>query len=378
MDFAFNEDTLAVRELVAQIFEDHCSHERSTEIEHGGGWFDEELWQELVKSNLVGITVPEEFGGAGMSIIEACVVLEQVGKYCAPVPLHAALILGAMPIAEFGSAAQRKRLLPAAAESGAIITAALAEVGLSNPAKPRVTATRDGDGWRLDGEKTGVPAAGKASCILVPARTEDGNVGVFLVAPDADGVTIEEQQVINWERLGRLRLSGVAVSDADVLGDVSEGAKIVDWIVDRALVGNTATMVGIAAEATRRTAIYMTERKQFNRPLGSFQGVQLRTADAYIDTEAMRAVLWQAAWRVSEGLRAGAEVRVAKWWAARAGDRIVHSVQHLHGGIGADQDYPIHRYFLWAQQLMVTFGASNQQLAELGKLLVSDDGRPSF
>ncbi len=378
MDFSFSEDTEAVRDLVSQIFEDHCGHERSAEIEHGDAWFDEDLWQELVKSNLTGITIPDEFGGAGMGIIEACAMLEQVGKYCAPVPLHAALILGALPIAEFGTPAQCQRLLPAAAESGAIITAALAEVGLSDPAKPRLTATREGDGWRLDGEKTGVPAAGKASCILVPARTDDGGVGVFLVDPTADGVVIEEQQVINWERQGLLRFSGVMVSRGDVLGDVGDGAEIVEWIVERALLGISATMVGLAAEATRRTAVYMSERRQFGRPLGSFQGVQLRTADAYIDTEAMRVVLWQAAWRVSEGLRAGAEVRTAKWWASRAGDRVVHSVQHLHGGIGADQDYPIHRYFLWAQQLMVTLGGSNQQLAELGKLLVSDEGRPSF
>jgi len=191
-------------------------------------------------------------------------------------------------------------------------------------------------------------------------------------------VAIEEQQVINWERQGLLKLASVQVSDADVLGDAGQGAEIVNWIVERAMLGNAATMVGLAGEATRRTAIYMSERKQFGRFLGSFQGVQLRTADAYIDTEAMRAVLWQAAWRVSEGLRASAEVRVAKWWAARAGDRIVHSVQHLHGGIGSDQDYPIHRYFLWAQQLMVTLGGSTQQLAELGKLLVSEDQRPSF
>jgi len=114
MDFSFNEDTLAVQELVGQIFEDRCSHERSRDIEHGGAWFDEDLWQELVKSNLVGITVPEEFGGAGMGLIEACVMLEQVGKYCAPVPLYSALILGALPIAKFGSQAQREPSLRSA------------------------------------------------------------------------------------------------------------------------------------------------------------------------------------------------------------------------------------------------------------------------
>jgi alkylation response protein AidB-like acyl-CoA dehydrogenase len=377
MDFSFTEDQDSVRELVRQIFEDRCSHERSRELENSGVWFDQDLWQELVKSHLAGITVPEEFGGMGFGIMEACLVLEEVGRHCAPVPFLSTLILGGMPLAEFGSEAQCKKWLVPAAESGAVLTAALAEVGSSNPARPRVKATLDGDGWVLEGEKIGVPAASMASVILVPAATGDGQCGVFLVEPGADGVELEEQKRINWEPTGALRLSGVRVGPDGVLGDPTAGQAMVEWIVDRAQLGITATLLGVSHEALRRTAEYLGERQQFGRPLGTFQAVQSRCADAYIDIEAMRGVLWQAAWRISEGRRSGAEVRVAKWWAARAGDRVVHSAQHLHGGIGSDVDYPIHRFFLWAQELATCLGGAGQQLSELGALLTSDDQRPT-
>ena len=376
MDFSYNEDQEAVGELIGQILEDRCSLDRSKEVEATDAWFDEDLWQDIVKASLAGLTIPEEFGGSGFGLIEACLALEATGRYCAPIPLLAHLITGAMPIAEFGSLEQKKKWLIPAAESGAILTAALAEVGLSNPAHPRVTATPDGDGWRLQGEKTSVPAAAGASAILVPAATSADDVGIFIVEPGAEGVEIELQRAINWERQGQLRLAGVRVGADALLGDASSGRAMVEWIVDRAQVGIAATMVGIAYEATRQTAAYLTERKQFGRPLGSFQATQMRLADAYIDTEAIRAVTVQAAWRLEEGLRARAEVRSAKWWACRAGDRVVHSAQHLHGGIGSDADYPIHRYFLAAMQLMATLGGSNQQLAELGAMLVSDEERP--
>ena len=137
-------------------------------------------------------------------------------------------------------------------------------------------------------------------------------------------------------------------------------------LLDRALVGLCALQVGVAEEALRITAAYTSTRHQFGKPLSTFQGVALKAGDAYIDTEAMRATMWQAAWRLAEGLDATTEVMVAKWWAAEGGQRVVHITQHLHGGIGADIDYPVHRYFLWGKQIEVTLGGATQQLARLG------------
>lgn len=378
MDFAIDEDREAVRDLAGKILADRCSHERLKELEDAGAWLDDDLWSDLATANLTALCVPEILGGSGLGLIESALVLQEVGRTCAPVPLLETLILGSMPLAEFGNPEQHKRWLSPVVDSGAILTAALNEAGSTNPARPRLRATRDGDGWRLDGEKTCVPAAARASCILVPASIGDAGVGVFLVAPGTPGLDIIEQKAINWKLQGLLEFSGVSVSPAALLGDERSGTSIVEWILQRARLGIAATLLGIGEEALARTAVYLSERKQFGRQIGSFQAVQMRCADAYVDLEGMRSTLWQALWRVDAGLRAGAEVCAAKWWASRAGDRIVHSAQHLHAGIGSDVDYPIHRYFLWAQQLLALLGGPQQQLAELGAMLVSDDQRPSL
>ena len=378
MNFAFTEDQEAVRDLAGQIFGDACNHERSRELEDAGAWMDEKLWSELASSNLTAVTVPESCGGSGLGLTECALMLVEAGRHCVPAPLFETLVLGGLPIAKFGNPEQQKRWLGPVVDSGAVLTAALSEHGSSDPSRPKLTATRDGDGWRLDGEKFSVPAVGKASCILVPASIEGGKVGVFLVAGDAAGLEIAEQRSINWQLQGLVKFNGVTVSDADILGDPDTGADIVNWIVDHARLGQAALLLGVGEEALKRTAIYLSERKQFGRQIGSFQAVQMRCADAYIDLMGMRSTLWQAVWRVDAGIRSGAEVRAAKWWASRAGDRIVHSAQHLHGGIGSDIDYPIHRYFLWAQYLMSQLGGPSQLLAELGALLVSDDQRPSL
>jgi alkylation response protein AidB-like acyl-CoA dehydrogenase len=378
MNFAFTEDQEAVRDLAGQIFADACNHERSRELEDAGAWMDEKLWSELASSNLTAVSVPESCGGSGLGLTECALMLVEAGRHCVPAPLFETLVLGGLPIAKFGNPEQQKRWLGPVVDSGAVLTAALSEQGSSDPSRPKLKATRDGDGWRLDGEKFSVPAVGKASCILVPASIEGGKVGVFLVAGDAAGLEIAEQRSINWQLQGLVKFNGVTVSDADILGDPDTGADIVNWIVDHARLGQAALLLGVGEEALKRTAIYLSERKQFGRQIGSFQAVQMRCADAYIDLMGMRSTLWQAVWRVDAGIRSGAEVRAAKWWASRAGDRIVHSAQHLHGGIGSDIDYPIHRYFLWAQYLMSQLGGPSQLLAELGALLVSDDQRPSL
>ena len=206
----------------------------------------------------------------------------------------------------------------------------------------------------------------------MPARTDDG-IGVFVLDPAGAGVTREPQRMTSGEPKTRLVLDGARAADEDLLGDPSRGAAIVDWLVLRASLGLAAVQVGVAEGALRDTSAYIAERKQFGRPIATFQGVALRAADAWIDVECIRSTVYQAAWRLSEGLSAEAEVGAAKWWAATAGMRVVHTAQHLHGGIGSDLEYPIHRFFLWAKQNELLFGGANQQLAKLGARLVSED-----
>jgi acyl-CoA dehydrogenase len=178
----------------------------------------------------------------------------------------------------------------------------------------------------------------------------------------------------NREIHPHLRLDNVAVSPEDLLagGDPSKGRAIVAWMLNRAWTGLCALQVGVAEAAVAQTAEYLNSREQFGRPLSTFQGTMLRAADAAIDTESMRVTLWQAAWRLDNGLDADRAVAVAVWFAKDAGQRVVHATQHLHGGMGADIDYPIHRYFLWGKQIELLLGGPSAQLARLGRQVVGD------
>jgi len=374
MDFRLSEEQEAVRDLARQIFDDRATHERLLELEKGEHWFDDDLWAELARANLTALAVPEAQGGGGFGIQELCLLLEEQGRRVAPVPLLATAVLGALPIAEFGTDAQRERWLRPVAADAAVLSAALVEYGSADPAAPRVTARRDGDGWRLDGEKENVSAAQLARVLLVPARSDAG-VTVFLVDPAGEGVSLERQVVTHREPQSRLALSGAPA--VDVLGAPGQGAEITAWLAERAALALSALQVGVAEGALAATAAYVSERKQFGRPIGTFQGVALRAADAWIDVEALRGVVLQAAWRVAQGLPASAEIAAAKWWAATAGQRVVHTAQHLHGGIGSDVEYPVHRWFLWAKQIELGLGGARQQLERLGARIVGEAAAPA-
>ncbi|MGH9276098.1 MAG: acyl-CoA dehydrogenase family protein, partial [Acidimicrobiales bacterium] len=166
-------------------------------------------------------------------------------------------------------------------------------------------------------------------------------------------------------------LAGVDVSAADLLGGVDQGAEVVGWIADRLMAAICATQTGVCEEAVAITARYVNSREQFGSKLGTFQAVGHRVADAYIDTEGIRLTALQAIWRLDAGLDAGDELMVAKFWAADGAQRVVHAAQHLHGGIGMDLDYPIHRYFRWAKVLELTLGGASPSLLRLGASLVA-------
>lgn len=370
MDFSFTEEQQDVQGLAKQVLEGELSHERLKEVEGGEENFDRELWKKLADAGVLGLAVPEAHGGAGLGFLEVALVCEQIGRTVAPVPYYETAVLGALPIAQYGTDEQQAAHLPGVVSGESVVTAALAEFG-SDPLEPTTKAVRDGDGWTLSGEKHCVPAGMIASRVLVPATTGDGVV-VAIVDPSASGVTRERQNATDGHPEALLTLDGVKVGDGDVLGSESNGREILEWLVERGTAALCTIAVGICEEAVRMTAEYTKTREQFERPIATFQAVGQRAADAYIDTEAIRLTAWQAAWRLSEGLPATAEVAVAKFWAAEGGQRVVHAAQHLHGGMGVDRDYPLHRYFLWAKKIELSLGGTTPQLLKLGAILAAE------
>jgi alkylation response protein AidB-like acyl-CoA dehydrogenase len=212
-----------------------------------------------------------------------------------------------------------------------------------------------------------VHAAHLAQCILVPAQL-DGRDALFLVDPKAAGVSLERAETTDEQIRPHLALTK---AQAEPLGDVARGPEALAFTRDRSLLGLCAMQVGVAERALEITARYVTERKQFDRPVGSFQAVHTRAADAYVDLQAMRLTTWRALHLIEHGEDATDELAIAKFWASEGGARITYAAQHLHGGIGVDVDYPVHRYYLWARQIGIHLGTGTAQLARLGARLAA-------
>jgi acyl-CoA dehydrogenase len=282
-------------------------------------------------------------------------------------------VLGAGAIAEFGTPAQQREWAGPAGQGALVLTAALAEEDGDDPALPSTSAALVDGRWVLSGVKTAVQAAPEADLFLVPC-TAGGSVVVFLVLPSDAGVTVEPQSLTDFTTAGRVVLDGVAVSPDRMLG----GAEVAGWLVARATVGHCAAQAGVIERALELTAEHARTRVQFGRPIGAFQAVAQRLADAYIDVEAVRLTLWQAVWMLGSEAGAGSDsgsdsaavaVATAKFWAAEAGHRVAHTAVHVHGGMGIDTSYPVHRYFTAAKHHEFALGGATVQLRRIGAIL---------
>jgi alkylation response protein AidB-like acyl-CoA dehydrogenase len=361
-----------VVELARKILEDQATNERKKELEASEAPYDSTLWQALAGSNLLGTAIPEAYGGSDLGFMSLCLLLQEVGRTVAPVPVFPALVLGALPLARFGSEAQKKDWLPGIVSGERILTAALSEFESSDPLAPATRAEVHGDGYRLTGIKTNVPCAEQASHILVPARFDDASIGLFFVDPGSDGVTLTAQKTSDGQPHAQLELAGASTEKGARLDSRTDGEEVLRWLVDRAVAARCMMQLGVTERALEMTAEYSRTRIQFDRPIGSFQAVHQRAADAYINVEAVRLTAQEAAWRLSQDLPVEGHVSVAKFWAAEGGQSAAFACQHLHGGIGIDMDYPLHRYFTWAIQIEHELGSAKHQLDRLGQEIAAN------
>jgi len=371
MDFDFTDTCEELAGLTRRIVADLVTDDDLRRVERGADRFDRRLWESLASAGVLGAALPEHVGGGGGGLLEQCRVLAELGRGVAPAPMVSAVAVGAGAVARFGTDEQQRRWALPVAEGSLLLTAALVEEGQISPDAPTTRAERSDDGWLLTGVKTTVTAGMVADAVLVPATTDDG-VAVFVVPTDSSGLTREPQIIVDEDREAALTLQQVPVGDDGLLGPMEDGATVVRWMLDQGVLATCALQLGTVERALEMTAEYAKQRVQFGRPVGSFQAVSQRLADAYIDVEGIRLTLWQAAWRMSEGLDCEAELATAKFWAAEGGHRVAHTAVHVHGGVGIDMDYPLHRYFVAAKRNEFTLGAATEQLRHLGRLLADE------
>lgn len=364
MDFDYSEEVSALAGLAEQIISDKVDHQRLKALEAAGNNVDAELWAALADAGVIGAGLPEAHGGAGLDFTAVTAVLEIIGHHAAALPLWPTVAMVGGAVAQFGSEDQQAEILPKIASGELIAAAAL------NDRRLAITATADGDGFRLSGNADSVPSGMDAELLLVPATFGDHAL-VALVAADAAGVSREAISTTTGKTEARLQLHDVAVAGADLLGSPADGAAILSWVRLRADVAICSLTAGLCAASVALMAEYAKERHQFERAIATFQAVSQRAADSYMDAEAIQLTARQAAWRLSAGLPAEKHVAIARYWASEAGFRVVHAATHIHGGVGVDRDYPLHRHYLLARQLELTMGTSEEHLVSLGRLVAA-------
>lgn len=367
MNFDLSDDQQVVATLAGQVMGDAGDVARLKEAERGPGW-DPRLWGDLVATGLTGLCIPETHGGAGQGIVELVLLAEAQGRHLTPVPLVPSTVAAAA-IAEFDHDGHHRHLVERVATAGEVLTTALAGPGANDPFTPGVRATRVDGGWKFEGSKPAVPYGAEAAAIVVPATDEDGNSVVAVVATDSAGVGLTPERTTNHQPAATVDLD-VVVADADVLGAPADPtSEVVRWLFEHTVVATCGIQLGVTEGALAMTAQHVSERQQFGRPLSAFQAVTQRAADAWITTEALRVTTLNAAWRLASGIDARSEVAVAAYWGTEGAQQVVTAAQHLHGGIGADIDYPVHRFYLWGTQYGTSVGAASAHLARLGALI---------
>jgi acyl-CoA dehydrogenase len=365
VDFGLTETQQELSALTRRILADHATPARLAEVEAGGTRFDPELWAALASAGVLAAALPESVGGNGLDLLEQCSVLVEIGRAVAPVP-YLNLVLCAGAIGHFGTDGQRERYAAPAASGSLLLAAALTEELGDDAEAPATRAARSGDDWVLTGVKTVVPSGTIADAFLVGAAGEDGN-GVFVVPREAEGVSVTAERLVDGDAAATLGLSGVRLDREAYVGD----ANVLHWLAARATIGTCAHQLGVLERALELTADYARTREQFGRPIGSFQAVAQRLADAYIDVEAVRLTMWEAAWRAATPLPCPTEIATAKFWAAEAGHRVAHTAVHVHGGTGIDTDGVLHRYFVAAKRAEFYLGGATAQLRRIGAELAA-------
>ncbi|MGW1252416.1 acyl-CoA dehydrogenase family protein [Streptomyces sp. NPDC002535] len=373
MDFTFTEEQQAAVEAAKAVFSGVTPDAVPSPALTPGAVsedLDRPLWSRLAAADLLGLVVSPEHDGAGLDPVALCLVLRESARVLARVPLLETSAV-ALTIEAYAPPKTAAELLPRVSRGELVLTAASQGSTGHDPAERAVTARRDGTDWILDGLQTAVPWAHGADIIAVPAHTPDGTTVLALLPRTHDGLTLTAQYSTSGELLAELRLDAVRLGGTDVID--TEGA----WDRLRGLLttGTCALALGLGEAVLTMTSQYTGKREQFGHPVATFQAVAVQTADRYIDLRAMEVTLWQAAWRLSSGaeaaLPAEGDIAVAKIWASEGVRRVVQTAQHLHGGFGADTDYPLHRFHAWAKHLELSLGPAAAHEDALGDLLAA-------
>ena len=362
MEFSLDEEQAGLTDLAAQIFSSLSTDELYAAGEQACAAYDEALWGQVVESGLIDALLPMGEGEPGLGMAGLALVAREQGRALGRIPFISTAV-AALAIAEFGG---HEQLLEGISSGSVRIAALQPEV------RRRVNGTANGSGWMLDGAIELGYLVPSATHLMVQFHTGTGQL-TALIEKDRAGISVHEYRGLSRQQHAELAFTGVQLQASDLIGAEQPAGTVSAWIRPRLLTAAAALMSGVGAEALRRTAAYANERKQFGRAIATNQGVALRAADAFIDTETTWLSTIDAAWQLDHDGDGAEAAFGASWLAREAGFRVVHTTQHLHGGMGADLDNHIHRFFVWMRELDVLWGTAGQVSEELAAVILDGD-----
>jgi alkylation response protein AidB-like acyl-CoA dehydrogenase len=358
LDLRFNAEQEMLRETVRGVCEATCPLSVVRQLEDDPVGYSPELWKQLGALDLIGLQLPEEYGGAGMSVLEDTVLYEEFGRSLAPSPHFVSGILCGGALTRAGSEVQRREWLPRIVSGDAVLTPAWLEP--DNTFGPRgieVVARPDDDGYEITGVKRHVAFASSASALVVLARTGDGptDVDLFLVDPASEGVTLTHQKTVSSDCQYRVAFDRVHVTDEDRIGPPGSGWGTWDAVMLDGAVLAAAQAVGGAQYALDITVQYAKDRHQVDKPLGAFQALAHYLADAVTAVDGARALVHEAAWALSEGRDVSELAPMAKLFACQTFRDLTATAQQIFGGIGFTVEFDIQLYFRRAKALQLSW-----------------------
>ncbi len=362
MDLGLSEPQEMLRKMARDFLATECPKSLVREMEEDSTGHPPQLWQSMAELGWQGLPFPEMYGGGEGGFLDLAVLLEEMGRACLPGPFFCTVVLGGLTILDAGNETQKKDLLPAIAEGKMIVTLALTEPGGGFiPSEIDLEAVADGDNFVLTGTKLFVPDAHVADCLIVVARTAKGSdpeagITVFLVDAKLPGISPVVLSSLAKDKQCEVVFDKVRVPAGSVLGEVNGGWPVVARLLQRAAVAKSVEMVGGAQQVLEMTVDYAKERVQFDKPIGSFQAVQHHCANMALDVDSARFLVYQAAWKMDEGLPCEMEVATAKAWTSDACKRVCSLGHQVHGAIGFTLDHDMQLYSRRAKAAEAAYG----------------------
>jgi alkylation response protein AidB-like acyl-CoA dehydrogenase len=348
MDLGLNEVQSMLLKSARELLENECAPAAVRAAHAGETGYSEQLWRLVVDLGWTGLAIDEEYGGSGLSTLELVLLAEELGRALAPIPLLSTALLCAPAIQVHGTDEQRQRHLPAIARDGKIYAFALTEPsGRYDPEGVQLPAVPDGDGFLLTGTKLFVRDGAIANWLLLAARTSlsEHGITVFLVDAALRSVQRTRLDTVGDDRQAGIRLDGVRVPAANVLGTVGGGWPIIEEVLARGILGECAELAGVGRMALERTVAYAADRVQFGRPIGSFQAIQHMCADMALAVDGIQLSTRFAASRFAAGLPASTEIAQARVFTSDSIWKVVRDAQQIHAGIAFIKDHDLHLYY---------------------------------